>query len=274
MPLTRKTAQDPEALSPREQEEEEPRANRPKLEPVEAEAMDPGRPHQDFVESKLRQYLRDNNVRSLVKPTREEIRAAAMPILCRALRNRPGRKLNPYLNMAHQAVADVVEHAREERWTWRPLSDPYASPTHLNALVLLADDAGWLARETPLPDHPPPKHPPIYYTTDPETNRYVPRADSLIRGDYVYTPKGMRVTEDEYIHPWIDPFYRVPVKSDLIHRGWDACYTLYFGGENYPEIMVHWIKQEYGFPIHEYMTLKSMRFSPYPPPLPNRCVNL
>ena len=271
MPLTRKTARDPEVLSSREQEEEEPRPNRPKLEPIEAEAMEPGRPHQDFVESKLRQYLRDNNVRSLVKPTREEIRAAAMPILCAAQRRRTG--WSPW-TMAHHAVADVVEHAREERWTWLPLSEPYASPTHVDALIQLADDAGWLAREIPLPDHPPPKHPPIYYTTDPETNRPVPRTDSLIRADYVYTPEGMRITEDEYIHPWIDPFNRLPVKNDLITRGWDACYTLHFGVGNNPEIMVHWIKQEYGFPILAYVTLNSMRFSPYPPSLPHRCVIL
>ena len=273
MPLKR-TAQEREPHPSREPDEAEVRAQQPRLEPIEAEAMEPGRPHQDFVESKLRQYLRDNNVRSLVKPNREEIRAAAMPILCRALRNRPCRKLNPYLNMAHHAVADVVEHAREERWTWQSLSKPYTSTTHLDALVQFADDAAWLALEIPLPNHPPPKHPPIYYTTDPETSRPIPRTDSLIRGDYVCTPEGMRVTEDEYIHPWIDPFYIIPVKSDLINRGWDACYTLYFGGKNYPEILVHWIKQEYGFPTHAFMTLNSMRFSPYPPSLPNSCVIL
>ena len=46
-------------------------------------------------------------------------------------------------------------------------------------LIQLADDANWLAREIPLPDHPPPKHPPIYYKIDPETNRPVPRAGQL-----------------------------------------------------------------------------------------------
>ena len=75
-----------------EQEEIEERAELPAFEPAEAEATQPERPHQAFVESQLRQYLHDNNIRSLVKPTQEEIRAAAMPILCQARRpqNRTG----------------------------------------------------------------------------------------------------------------------------------------------------------------------------------------
>ena len=115
---SKRTAQQREPQPHREPDEAAPSAERPRLEPAEDDTVETERPYRVFVESRLSQYLRDNNVRSLIKPTREEIRAAAMPILCRALRNRPCRKLNPYLNMAHHAVADVVEHAREERWTW------------------------------------------------------------------------------------------------------------------------------------------------------------
>ena len=45
MPLTRKTVRDPEALSPREQEEAEMREELPLLEPVEAGPIEPGRHH-------------------------------------------------------------------------------------------------------------------------------------------------------------------------------------------------------------------------------------
>ena len=137
---------DPQPLP--EQEEIEERAELLAFEPAEAKAIQSGRPHQAFVESRLRQYLQDNNIRSLVKPTQEEIRAAAMPTLCQARRRRTGR--DP-LAIAHHAVADVVEHIREERWTRRPLTGAHASVTYLDALIQLADDTDWLARKFPLP---------------------------------------------------------------------------------------------------------------------------
>ena len=80
-----------------DQEEAAARANKSTPEPVEDKPVETGQPYQDFVENRLRQYLRDNNVCSLVKPTKEKIRAAAMPVLCRAMRKRPGRKRKPYL---------------------------------------------------------------------------------------------------------------------------------------------------------------------------------
>ena len=81
MPLI-KTDRVRESHPPQEWEEVEPAAQRLMPEPVEDVPMASGRPHQDFVENRLRQYLQDSNIRSLVKPTQEEIRSAAMPILC------------------------------------------------------------------------------------------------------------------------------------------------------------------------------------------------
>ena len=137
--------------------------------------------------------------------------------------------------MAHHAVANVVEHAREQRWATRPLSEPYASPTYIDALIQLADDANWLAREIPLPDHPPPKHPPIYYTIDPETGVPVPRADSLIRGDYVYNKQGTRLTNVRHIRPWLSNYFN---PSLFLWTG-RAYYSLVLTPENNMEVTIH-----------------------------------
>ena len=161
--------------------------------------MEPGRPHQDFVESEARRYWQEiSHFDSLTKPDQEEIRAAAMPILCQALRNRTGHR-------RHKAVAEMVQHTMERGWIKRPFSEAYASPSYVDALIQLADDANWLAREIPLPDHPSPRHPVIYYTFNLNNKRFVPREDSLLRGDYVHVPwTGSRLTRDNYIYPWLE----------------------------------------------------------------------
>ena len=259
MPL-KLTARKQKAQPPEVQKDIEQRAKQPKLEPDEAEPMEPGRPYQAFVESRLRQYLRDNNIRSLVKPTQEEIRAAAMPILCKALRNRPGRKLYPYLNMAHHAVADVVEHARETRWTRRPLSDPFARPTYVDALIQLARDADWLARELPLPDYSGPRHPPVYYRIDIASRMPVPTEDSLIRGDYVYTRYGQRITKAAFIHPWREAG-RFPSERDFVALGRHMCYRLGFTGRNI-EIFIHGISKLEDRPTPWIIPLNLLHFSP------------
>ena len=259
-------ARDPQPVP--ELEEIEERADLQAFEPTEAEAIQPGRPHQAYVESQLRQYLHDNNIRSLVKPTREEIRAAAMPILCQVRRRRTGR--DPQA-IAHRAVADVVEHIREERWTRRPLTEAYASATYLDALIQLADDTDWLARKIPLPAHPAPHHPLIYYTTDPETGLPVPRADSLISADYVYDPEtDSRITRDEYIYPWLEPHYRFPSISDLNAQSRDAIYLLNFGREKRVRIIFFWVKQIDNKPAYFYSSVLLMHFSPSPPIVPGR----
>ena len=267
MPLKRIAQQ----LEPMPSEEQGIAVKQPCPVPAEAEPMEPGRPYQAFVESRLRQYLRDNNIRSLVKPAQQEIRAAALPILCQALRRRPGRKLDPYLNMAHHAVADVVERAREQRWTRRPLSAPYASPNYIDALIQLADDTDWLAREVPLPEHPPPKHPPIYYTMDLKRNKLVPRENSLIRGDYVYAPRsGARVTDDDQIYPWISSkHYPEPSREEFSDLGLNAGYTLEYEGGKI-KIIINWFELVRDIPERRSTPLGDLYFSPHPPSIPDR----
>ena len=238
------------------------------MKPVEEK---PGRPYEDYVNSEARRFWQETGrEHNLTKPSQQEIRAAAMTILCHARRRRTG---GPPRYRAHLAVDAMQLNALEQGRIEPPYSRLGAYPDHLEALIQLADDTG-LSREIPLPDHPPPKHPPMYYTVCPDTGRAVPAEDSLIRADYVYTPQGMRITQDEYIRPWIDPFVRIPVTSDLIDKGWDACYTLHSGQDNYPEVTVHWTKQEHGSLIHDWEPLESMIFSPYQPPLPSTCAIL
>ena len=121
----------------------EPAAQRLMPEPVEDVPMASGRPHQDFVENRLRQYLQDSNIRSLVKPTQEEIRSAAMPILCQGLRRRKGDKKYLDPKLAHRGVAAMVQHALEKGWINPPFSEAYVSPTYVEAMIELARDARW-----------------------------------------------------------------------------------------------------------------------------------
>ncbi len=269
VPLPRLKAYDPGHQPTMEEETLEPAAKLPEMKPVEEE---PGRPYEDYVNGEARRFWQEiGKQHNLTKPAAQEIRAAAMTILCHARRRRTGG--SPRYR-AHLAVDAVQLHALEQGRIKPPDSRLGAYPDHLDALIQLAHDLSLLAWEIPLPEHPPPQHPPIYYTMFPGTDRPAPREDSLIRGDYVYTPDGMRITEDEYIYPWIDPFVCVPTINDMLDNGWDACYTLSLGRENLPEIEVHWIKRKHGFSTHEWDSLHSLRFSPYPSPLPSSCVIL
>ena len=74
----KKTSRQREAPPAPVQEELAAAAKKPDPEPVTVNLMEPGRPYRAFVESRLTRYLRDNNIRSLVKLAREEIRTAAM----------------------------------------------------------------------------------------------------------------------------------------------------------------------------------------------------
>ena len=178
--------------------EAEVAAMQPRPEADNSEAMQTERPYQAFVESEARQYwLETSQAGALVKPTQEQIRAAALPILCLALRNRAG-------NRRHQAVADMVQHARDRGWIRPPYSRAHASPSYIDALIQLADDANWVAREIPLPDYPPPRHPRIYYTIQFVHGRPVPvpRDDAIIRGNYMHhRGHDRRITEEDYVYP-------------------------------------------------------------------------
>ena len=138
--MTLKLARKLVCMDPQEQEEAVPEAIPPELEPDEAQSMEPGPPYQDYVESEVRRYWQEiGNVHNLTKPTREELRRAAMPILCLALRNRPGYR-------RHQAIAAMVQHAFERDWIKIPFSEANESPTYVEALVELARDARWSAQ--------------------------------------------------------------------------------------------------------------------------------
>ena len=74
-------------------------------------------------------------------------------------------------------------------------------------------------KKIPLPEHPAPHHPPIRFSTDPDSGRPIPDEDALIRGDYVYVPEdGSRITRDEFIRPWRVPGV-IPIEDNLISRG-------------------------------------------------------
>ena len=185
-------------LSSREPEDEVgPVAIQPGVEPDEPQDTEPARPYQAFVENEAREYWQDTGKEhNLTKPGQAEIREAAMPVLCQALRNRTGHR-------RHYAVAGMVQHAYENGFIRRPFPEAAESPSYIDALIQLADDANWLAREIPLPGHPPPRHPRIYYTIGSRLGRPVPvpRQDALIRGCYLYKTDGTRVTEEKYINP-------------------------------------------------------------------------
>ena len=124
-----------------------------------------------------------------------DIRSAAMPILVQRLRRRKGSEKYVYPSIALRAVADVVQHAREQGWAERFYWRVYGSPFYIDALIQLADDADWLPREISLPYHGGPSHPPIYHTIDwrKDCAVPVPMEDSLLRGEYVHTHAGHRI---------------------------------------------------------------------------------
>ena len=249
-----------------EEEEAEAPARRPLPEPAQAGPVQPGRPYRDFVEREAARFRREIEIDgSLDEPGQQEA-AAALPALPREQRGSPGTAPGAALTREHTAVAAMQMHLVESGVIKPPYSRLEELPDHVEALIQLADDAGWLAREIPLPDHPAPQHAPVYYTTDPATGRPVPREDALIRGDYIFTDKGKRLTEADYIYPWQGAGGR-PRVDDFTSRGWDACYSLEQTGDRV-DIMVH---QLYSFgiltaPIGTMSRrIEDFHFSPNPP---------
>ena len=236
-----------------------------------AKAMEPRRPCQDFAENEAREYWQETaKEHNLAKPTRKEIRAAAMPILCQALRNRFG-------NQRHRAVAAIVRHARERGWIKQNDYDAHDSPAYIDALIQLADDAYWLALEIPLPDHLPPHHPPIYYTID-SSPVPVPRKDDLIRADYLYRdrsgsinstePRPVLLISVDYIYPSAQPL-NDEYDQDLPAQG-RAYYSLKFMPVRGPinrkpvEVWVKWRRISYGCRETTFASLYCLHFLPHP----------
>lgn len=189
----------------------------PGPEPGEGEPMDTGQPRQDsLVESRLSRYLQRYNICKPVKPTRQELRDAALPILCRARQ----RRVNwpRYL----EAVNIMRQNALERGEIKKPVSVRGECRNYIDALIRLADDTGKLAREIPLPAHPGPRHPPIYYMTDEESGLPVPREKDLMDAKYVRLADRKRVTRNEYIRPWTNPSVD---PTEFMKKG-DAYYRL------------------------------------------------
>lgn len=117
--------------------------------------------------------------------------------------------------------------AKPEQQETRTAGRPEQSPDYAGALLQPEDDAGWLVRELRLPDHPQPKHPPVYYLLDLKTHRPVAMKGDVLHGDYVYRLNGRRVTNARYIHPWESSAeHPEPDATVLKNLGWDACYVL------------------------------------------------
>lgn len=206
-------------------EKEETSLKQPRMGTAGEQDLEPGRPYQGFVENEARKYRQETDkTGGMVEPDRQAFNASAPPDPGTARRN---PVLDPALNRAHMAVNAMRLHAAESGWIEPPYALPEASPNYVEALVQLADDAGWLAREVPLPEHPDPQHPAIYYTIDETAGRPVPRADGLLRGDYVYRFTGRRISNARYIHPWKSSAeHPEPDEKVLKQLGRDACYVL------------------------------------------------
>ncbi len=196
-----------------EQEQAAPVIQRPLPKADEAEPVEPGRPYQAFVENEARKYWEDMVKQPgrpvkpdrLVKPDQQELRAAAMPILCMGLRKRSGARFLPPTVKAHMAVNVMHMHAAYRKELTRPYEGPYPVSDHIEALLQYMEDTRLAPREIPLPWHEEPKHPPIYYYIDPITRRPTPKEDALICAAYVRRPwDGEPVTEASHIHPSVD----------------------------------------------------------------------
>ena len=228
MPLN-KIEQKRESPPPQGQEEPEARAERPVLkEPIDALDMEMERPYKSVVEREVRQYWQEIGiVGSITKPTQQEIRTAAMPVLGRGLWRRTGSKkyVNPDLGV--HAVGAMTQHALERGWIRLPLSEAYNSSSYIRALTELARGAGWTAKEIQLPDHPP-----IYYTRDSSKGTLVPNYKSYIKGEYLSDVFGAKLSKGSRIYPYTDITYRGPV-----------CYTLH-DKKGTPSIRIHYARDE------------------------------
>ena len=248
-----------------EEEERAPVAKGPRLETDEAEPLQPGRPYQAFVESRLRQYMRDDTIHSLVKPSRQEIRAAAMPILCQALRHRGEAGFLPPALKAHMAVNVMHMRAAERGETRKPYNGPYPSADYAEALIQYADDTGLLGREIPLPEHEDPQHPPIYYYIDPITKQPTPRDDAVIRSNYVFDRVGPPLTFADYIHPWPGTGRSCPPREQMEQKGWTACYKLQFNPDGELEVKFYWTLPWTGDRVESsWADSPDIQFTPYP----------
>ena len=262
--------------------------------PAQAGPAPAGRPYRDYVENETDRYWREMvKPGSLPKPDRQELRARAFYLRGKAMRRRqcktPDPALAPY--RTHQGLNAVHMYLVHKGFIKPAYSRMETSPGYLEAVFQLQADARWQPRRIPLPAHPDPQHPAIYYyINDPVSNRPVATEDSLIRGHYVYDPAdGSRIIQDEYIRPWRGPAHQ-PSFHDICSGGWGAYYTFSRLGTGSEEdrspdisadeaaITYHWIETVRGIPVVMrqrdrllYSTpfgdrvLINLHFSPRPP---------
>ena len=245
------------------QEELQAATIKPDPHPDAANTTEQGQPYRNFIENEARKFWQDMvKIGSLAKPKPEEIRAAAMPILVRGLRRRTGSKKYVNPSLARRAVADVVQHAREQGWIWLwTYPEAYRRPLHTDVLLQLAEDADWLPKEIPLPQHTGLQHHPVYYYNE-RSNAGdlfpVTIADSLIRGDYVLTVDGRRITDLDHICPW--PYKnRPPDITRLIDLELDSCYVLRHRRSSV-WVEMYWLETFRDGMQMEYAKLEDMQF--------------
>ena len=183
---------------------------------------------------------------SLVKPSQQEIRAAARPILLQGLRNRGDIRFLPPTVKAHMAVNFMHQHAADRGETKRPYKGPYPNSDYIEALIQYADDTRLLGREIPLPKHKGPQHPPIYYYIDPITRRTTPMEDALIRGSYVKNGWGIRLTNADHINPWPGTERAIPSEEQMKQKGRNICYKLSFDRQGEVDLWFYWIPRVRG----------------------------
>ncbi len=181
-------------------------------------------PDQALIESEARKYWQDMvNTGSLAKPDRQELRAAAMPILLKCLRKRGWVRFLAPTVKAHMAVNVMYMHATDRGELTGEYKGPYLSSDHIDALLRYMKVTRLAPQPIPLPWHGAPKHPTIYYYIDPITKQPTPREDALIRAEYVRRRwDGKPVTRMSHIHP-SDPYGQPPPevverKSGIYYR--------------------------------------------------------
>ena len=227
--------------------------------------MEPGQPYQDFVESEVRKFWQEETGHAGIpaQQIQQKVQAPAIPVHAQASQTVTDDKEYPDPVMAHHAVGAMIQHALEASWIKPPFSEACESPNYVEALIQLAYEADWLYKRTRLPDHPAPKHPTIYYTLDGENNRAVPREGCLIRGDYVYTHDGNRITKADFIKPWLFE-KKFPGKTNLIANGWDTCYRLVYR-RGTTRIVIYWLETVDSDIRCLRSNLEELYFSPQPP---------
>ena len=122
-------------------EGEEPAPKRQKLEPVEAEPMEQGRPYQAFVEneaSRFRQELTQSGSQAEPAPVEIRTRSTSEPA---------PNFLDRTVGKSHYAVAGQAQHGLEIYLRTPALSVASACPSRIDTLSRQVKDARWVSRD-------------------------------------------------------------------------------------------------------------------------------